>query len=204
VSIGLLIAFALAVLPLSVTPGVSSTLVATRVLTGGRAEGVKVACGTATGLYVHATAAAAGLAAVIMASSLAFTVVKVVGAVYLVWLGVVTWRNASRGTISDLPWIGHGSYVQALLGNVLNPKASAVYLTLLPQFIDPTASVIPQIYVLATVHVAVALVYLTLLSQLVAAAGTALSRPRVRALIQRVTGVVLVGLGLRAAAATRA
>lgn len=74
-----LLAFALAVLPLSLTPGASSTLVMTRVLAQGRAEGVKVAVGTVCGLYVHATTAAVGLAAVVMASSRAFLVLKIAG-----------------------------------------------------------------------------------------------------------------------------
>lgn len=199
-----LLAFALAVLPLSVTPGVSSTLVATRVLTGGRAEGVKVALGTATGLYVHATAAALGLAAVVMASSLAFTTLKVAGALYLVWLGISTFRGATRTASRALPWTGRSAYAQALLGNVLNPKASAVYLTLMPQFIDPAAPVVPQTYLLATVHVVVALTYLTLLTYVVAAAGHVLARPAWKSLLQRITGSVLVLLGVRTAVATRA
>ena len=195
-----LVAFSFVVLPLSLTPGASSTLVMTRVLAGGRAEGVKVAVGTATGLYVHATTAAIGLAALVMASSRAFIVLKLAGAAYLVAIGLSALMNGrSRGGRS-MPWSGHGSYVQAFLSNVLNPKAAAVYLTLLPQFLDPGKDVVPQIYALATVHVAVALTYLTLLSHVVAAAGVVLARPVWRMWTQRVTGAVLVFFGLRTAA----
>lgn len=197
----ILLAFAVAVLPLSLTPGVSSTLVMTRVLEGGRREGLKVAGGTATGLYVHATTAAIGLAAVVMASSRAFAALRLAGAAYLILLGLsALLQRRSRGA-RRLPWANHGSYVQAFLGNVLNPKAAGVYLTLLPQFLNPSRPVVPQIYALATVHVAVALVYLTLLSSVVAAAGVVLTKPAWRLWTQRTTAAVLVFFGLRTAVA---
>lgn len=193
-----LLAFALAVLPLSLTPGVSSALVTARVLSGGRTEGMKVAAGTACGLYVHATLAAAGLAAVVMASSQAFLAVKLAGAAYLVVLGLTALLRRSDRPARVLPWAGHGSWAQAFLGNVLNPKAAGVYLTLLPQFIDPDRPVVLQTYLLATVHVALATTVLTLLSCTVAALGGVLGRARSR--LQRTTGLVLVLLGVRAAA----
>lgn len=197
-----LLAFALAVLPLSLTPGASSTLVVTRVLAAGRsADGVKVAVGTACGLYVHATAAAVGLAAVIMASSRAFLVLRIAGAVYLVALGVCALVQRKSRMQRRLPWTGHGPYVQAFLGNVLNPKAAGVYLTLLPQFIDADRPVVPQIYALASMHAAVALTYLTLLSHVVDRAGGVLARPAWRTCMRRTTGLVLIFFGFRTATA---
>jgi threonine/homoserine/homoserine lactone efflux protein len=203
VPVHVLVAFALAVLPLSLTPGTSSTLVMTRVLAGGSVEGRKVALGTASGLYVHATMAAFGLAALVMASSRAFAVLKIVGAAYLVAIGLAALMQRQPRGKRRLLWSDHGSYVQAFLGNVLNPKAAGVYLTLLPQFIDPGRPVVPQIYLLATVHVAVALTYLTLLSHVVAAAGVVLTRPAWRSWMQRLTGAVLVFFGLRTAVTAR-
>lgn len=194
-----LLAFAVAVMPLSLTPGVSSTLVMTRVRAGGPAEGIKVAVGTACGLYVHATTAAVGLAALIMASSRAFLSLKIVGAAYLVAIGLAALLTRGNRTSRQLPWAGHNSFVQALLGNVLNPKAAGVYLTLLPQFVSADRGVVPQIYTLATIHVVVALMYLTLLSHVVAVAGRVLTRPAWRIGMQRVTGATLVFLGLRTA-----
>jgi len=86
--------FVLAVTPICLTPGASFTLVTQRVATGRRRDGFLVAAGTATGLCAHATLAAAGLSAVVMRSAEAFTVVKVAGALYLVWLGISTFRSA--------------------------------------------------------------------------------------------------------------
>ncbi|HVE64461.1 MAG TPA: LysE family translocator [Mycobacteriales bacterium] len=199
-----LLAFALTVLPLSITPGVSSALVTSRVLAGGRREGWKVACGTVTGLYVHATTAAVGLAAVVMASSRAFTLLKVAGALYLVGLGSSILLRRPTPQARSLPWHGLSSYTQAVLGNVLNPKAAGVYLTLLPQFVDPSRPVAPQVFVLATVHAAVALAWLGLLSQIVTAASSLLRGDAWRGWMGRTTGVVMVVLGLRTAVATRA
>jgi threonine/homoserine/homoserine lactone efflux protein len=200
---GVVVAFALAVLPLSLTPGVSSTLVTSRVLASGRREGLKVALGTATGLYVHATTAAAGLATVVMASSRAYAIVKIAGAAYLITLGLSALLRRGSAPKPELPWNARASYTQALLGNVLNPKAAGVYLTLMPQFINPNQAIAPQIYLLATVHVLVALTYLSLLTQVVDAAGGFLRRPRWRAYVQRTTGCALVLIGARTAATSR-
>jgi len=122
------------------------------------------------------------------------------GALYLIGIGVSALLQRQSNAKRRLPWADHGSYVQAFLGNVLNPKAAGVYLTLLPQFINADRPVVPQIYTLATVHVAVALIYLTLLSHVVAAAGLVLTKPAWRTWMQRVTGTVLIFFGLRTAA----
>src|ERR1700709_156123 len=127
-----------------VTPGVSVTLATQRTLRDGPAAGLRVAAGTACGLSFHATAAALGLAALVARSATAFTAVKLAGAAYLVVLGIAMLGAAPRGTAAApglearrLPWTGHGAFVQGLLGNVLNPRAATVYLTLVPQFIAP-------------------------------------------------------------------
>src|ERR1044071_4572638 len=114
--------FVLAVTPICLTPGASFTLVNQRVAVGRRRDGMLVAAGTATGLCVHAPLAAVGLSAGVMRSAEAFTVVKLVGAVYLIWLGVTTFRSGRRAseTTATAPWAGHGGYLQGFLGNVLN------------------------------------------------------------------------------------
>ena len=198
-----LLAFALAVLPLVLTPGVSFALVMSRVLDGGPAEGLKVAVGTACGLYVHATLAAAGPAALVMTSARTFAALRLVGACYLIVLGLAFLLRRERPPRRRLPWTGHGSLQQAFLGNVLNPKAAGVFLTLLPQFVDPARSLTPQIYLLATVQVAMGLVWLTGLSLLVATLGTAIRTPTWRTVMRKITAVVLVAFGTRTAVTTR-
>jgi threonine/homoserine/homoserine lactone efflux protein len=154
--------FLAAVAPITAAPGTSLTLVVARVAAGGRRQGWWVILGTVSGLYLHATLAAMGLAALVLRSSQAFWVVKLVGAGYLVGLGLWLLRSSVRRPVATpgparprrLPWRAHHPYLQALLGNVLNPKAAAVYLTLAPQFLEPGRPVLLPILVLATAHAA--------------------------------------------------
>src|SRR3990170_6337896 len=116
--------FVLAVTPICLTPGASFTLVTQRVATGRRRDGLLVAAGTATGLCLHATLAAVGLSAVVMRSAEAFMMVKLIGALYLIWLGITTfrsgWRSPETRMSTRMPWAGRGGYLQGFLGNVLN------------------------------------------------------------------------------------
>ncbi|RAO19455.1 LysE family translocator [Micromonospora noduli] len=202
--------FLLAVAPITATPGASLTLVVSRVASGGRRQGWWVILGTVTGLYVHATLAAVGLAALVLRSSQAFWVVKLVGAGYLVGLGLWMLWSASRRhteagrrpTVSArrLPWRVDHPYLQGLLGNVLNPKAAAVYLTLAPQFLEPGRPVLVPMLLLATAHVALATCWLAGWTVVSGAAARLLRTASVRRMLDRLTGVILVGLGVRAAA----
>ncbi len=208
------VAFGLAVLPICLTPGVSFTLVTQRVIARGRGAGFRVIAGTAAGLVCHATLAAVGLAALVMRSSEAFVLVKLVGACYLVWVGAsMLWRaRPSRATAAAsmpssttprLPWNARGDVAQGFLGNVLNPKAAAVYLTLAPQFLSRGEPVLPQMAALLAAHLIVAVSWLLAWSVAVDLGRRTFQRPRVRRGIDRATGTVLIAFGLRTAAAAR-
>ena len=200
-----LAAFAVAVLPIVVTPGASFTLVTQRSLAGERAAGRWVIAGTATGIYTHATLAALGLSAIVMRSSQVFVAVKLAGAAYLIGLGVMTlWR--SRGGGADpgarrrsLPWAGLHPYPQAVLANVLNPKAAAVYLTLAPQFLTARDVGLPSMLALATVHVLIMVVWLGVWSVALSGARRLTQFPGFRTWVNRAGGAVLVALGVRTA-----
>ncbi|GAA1690659.1 LysE family translocator [Fodinicola feengrottensis] len=204
-----ILGFALAVLPICLTPGASFSLVTQRVSTGRRQDGLMVTFGTVTGLFVHATLAAAGLSTLVMRSSEAFTVVKIGGAGYLVGLGCWTlWSTRRRKSAashpatpkrSRLPWSGHHPYVQGLLSNVLNPKAASVYLTLVPQFLNPQRPIAVQIALLALAHAAVVIGWLTGWTFVVSAAKRVLTASWFKTGMTRVTATVLIALGVRAA-----
>ncbi|RZT79092.1 threonine/homoserine/homoserine lactone efflux protein [Micromonospora violae] len=201
--------FLIAVAPITATPGASLTLVVSRVATGGRRQGWWVILGTVTGLYVHATLAAVGLAALVLRSSQAFWVVKLVGAAYLVGLGLwLLWSASRRRTGAGqrptvrprrLPWRVDHPYLQGLLGNVLNPKAAAIYLTLAPQFLEPGRPVLVPMLLLATAHAALHTCWLAGWTAVSGAAARLLRTAAVRRMLDRLTGVILVGLGVRAA-----
>jgi threonine/homoserine/homoserine lactone efflux protein len=140
-----LLLFILTALVLNATPGVDLLFTVSRTLQSGWRAGVAAALGISTGCVVHALAAALGLAALLAASSMAFTVIKLAGAAYLAWLAVgllqAAWRGA--GTAAQPAGVQQQSlrqvFTQGFLTNVLNPKVALFFLALLPQFIAPHA-----------------------------------------------------------------
>jgi threonine/homoserine/homoserine lactone efflux protein len=209
--------FLAAMLPVVATPGASLTLLIQRVTADGHRQALPVILGTATGIGLHATLALAGLSALVLRSSQAFTAVKFAGAVYLVGLGCWIWYSARRDLTHDRTRTRtrerpgrdrrrrsapRSGYLQALLGNILNPKAALVYLTLVPQFLDPAAPLAGQLLTLATVHIALTACWLLLWAVLLSRAARLLASAACRRAIARISATVLVALGIRTAAAS--
>lgn len=181
----------------------------------GRRAGLATATGTVLGLLVHVTAATIGLSALVASSATAFTVVKLVGAVYLVLLGVQALRvgrssHQPQGSDGHLrvpgqePVLSFGSGVrQGLLTNVLNPKVAVFFVAFLPQFLPADGQTLGGTAVLGALFVLMTAVYLLLLVAAVARAATLLSRPAVRRGLDRAAGVVFLGFGIRLATASR-
>jgi threonine/homoserine/homoserine lactone efflux protein len=148
--------FLITALVLNATPGVDLLLTLTRTLQGGMRAGCAAALGIGCGCIVHTLAAALGLAALLAASALAFTLVKWLGAAYLLWLAFGMLRSALRGTPQDslavttaagpAPW--RAIFAQGFLTNVLNPKVALFFLALLPQFIAADAPSKPLAFLL--------------------------------------------------------
>ena len=201
----------------TIVPGADMALVMRQVFIGGTSLAQRTIYGNLTGLVVHATALAAGMSALLAASAEAYTVVKLAGACYLVFLGVQTLLAARRreadaaSAAADSGGSVHTcgvpsprtAYLQGLISTVLNPKPALFFLTYLPQFIDESRPVLPQIAFLAGVHILVGLIWMTLYAHLVARAHRTLTRSDVRRWLERVTGVVLIALGLRVAVEQR-
>jgi threonine/homoserine/homoserine lactone efflux protein len=191
----------------TLVPGADMALVTRQVLVGGTNLAQRTIFGNLTGLVVHAVALAVGLSALLVASAEAYTVVKIAGAVYLVYLGVQSLRSARRAGEADaddakvpgrVPSM-RTAYVQGLVSTVLNPKPALLFLTYLPQFVDESRPVLPQIAFLAGVHIVVGLIWMTLYAHLVQRAHRTLTRGDVRRWVEGATGVVLIALGLRVA-----
>jgi threonine/homoserine/homoserine lactone efflux protein len=192
----------------TVVPGADMALVMRQVFIGGTGLAQRTIFGNLTGLLVHAIALAAGLSALLAASAEAYTVVKLAGAAYLVFLGIQTLLAARRREATEAaqgPVAVRGApstrtaYFQGLVSTVLNPKPALLFLTYLPQFVDESRPVLPQIAFLAGLHILVGLIWMTLYAHLVARAHRTLTRSDVRRWLERVTGVVLIALGLRVA-----
>lgn len=185
-----------------VTPGPDMTLVARNTFAGGRPSGLATSAGTCCGLLVHATVAALGLSAVLLASSQAFTVVKIAGAAYLIFLGIRTILGARHEAASPDrpkgadPWV---AYRQGVLTNVLNPKVAIFFLSLLPQFVEPGAGFTWRLLLLSGLFIVMGLVWLTIYTTALHAVSRFVGRPRVRTVIGSATGCVLMALGVRLA-----
>lgn len=176
------------------------------------ALGRAAALGAQSGLCVHMAAAALGLSVLAARSAYAFTLIRLAGAAYLVFLGVRALLAARR---ADRPVAApdrgrvprrerstrRGSFAEGFLTNVLNPKAALFFLSVLPQFVDHGAGgVTGQIFLLGAVDVVVGVGYWLALVVVAARLGALLERPRVRRAWERVTGWLFVALGLGVAA----
>jgi threonine/homoserine/homoserine lactone efflux protein len=201
--------FAIAALVLIMIPGPDQALITRNALAGGRTSGLLTMTGGVLGLTVHATAAAFGLSALLLASAKAFTVLKIVGAVYLVWLGFQTLRAAARSRREPAteqaavdPRGRTVSLRQGFLANALNPKVALFFVTFLPQFLSADAGS-PRVQALLLSAIFAGL-YLAWFASYVAAVdrlGRWLRRPKVKARIEQVTGFVLVTVAVRLATA---
>ncbi len=196
--------FLLGSLVITLVPGADMALVTRQVLTRGRSVAQTTITGNLSGLVVHAAALAAGLSALLVASATAYTAVKLAGAAYLVYLGLQSLRQAKRtkreaGPAEPPPAARRSAYLQGLISTVLNPKPALFFLSYLPQFIDRGHSVVLQVAFLAGIHIVIGFVWLTLYGWLVSRLQLVITRPRVKAAMERISGVVLVALGIRVA-----
>jgi len=175
-----------------VTPGVDMALVTKNALLHGRRAALATAFGVNVGIALWTLAAALGVAAVVRASAEAFDVVKFAGALYLVYLGVQALRRRERMAVARQRV---SPFWQGLISNALNPKIAVFFTSLLPQF----GHSLPALLLLGALFNAIGIVWLTVYALAAARGRAALRRPRVRAALDYVSGVVLVGLGVRLA-----
>lgn len=200
-----LVVFVVAALALLVVPGPAVLYVVARSIHQGRRAGLASVLGIHVGTLVHIAAATVGLSALVVSSAVAFTAVKIAGAVYLVGLGL--WTLFSRRAEPDVALGGERSlrraFAQGVVVNVLNPKTALFFLAFLPQFVDPNAAhPALQIAFLGILFALLGLVTDSLWALVAGTAGGVLRRSRRFVRTQRyVTGTVYVGLGVATALA---
>jgi threonine/homoserine/homoserine lactone efflux protein len=195
------IEFVLASLLLIVLPGPDQALIMRNALVGGRTAGIRTMLGGASGLTIHAGAAALGVSALLATSATAYGTLKLVGIAYLVYLGVRMLLAAQRPPTHDAPAPGTRAFAQGFVSNALNPKVALFFLTFVPQFLPDRGATLPTALMLSATFAAMYLAWFTGLVTLVELVGNALRRPRVQAWTERVTGGALLAFGLRLAAA---
>jgi threonine/homoserine/homoserine lactone efflux protein len=197
-----LVLFVAASLALIVTPGPDMIYVITRGIGQGRGAGLLSALGVSLGIIVHTTFAALGLSVVLRSSAIAFSVVKYVGACYLIYLGLKSIR--SKGAL--LASVGHQQpapqgtiFWQGVVSNVLNPKVALFFLAFLPQFVRPNGSApAVQMVSLGLLFAAFGVIFLCGVGFFSGSIGHWLrQRPGIADKLKWVTGSILIGLGLR-------
>jgi threonine/homoserine/homoserine lactone efflux protein len=199
--------FLLAATALAVVPGPAVAYIVTQSIDQGRRAGLVSAFGVASGGLVHVAAATVGLSALIASSATAFTVVKLVGAAYLIVVGIRrilsgdAEETAPRAFRAPLRRV----YRQGVIVNVLNPKTALFFLAFVPQFVDPhRGAVWPQVAVLGVIFVSVAVLSDMTYALVSDAIAGRLRRTGTGARVRRwLTGGVFVVLGITAAAARR-
>ena len=208
--------FIAVVLGLFLIPGPAVLLTLTRTVQGGRRVGVFTGLGIATGDFIHALCTAVGLSALLMTSSLAFTIVKLCGAAYLIYLGVraITSKPgrapaATTTTFTAVPANGAANtgptparaFLQAIPAEALNPKTALFFLAFLPQFTHPEhGSALAQLITLGLIFATMSAVYTVLLALSVRPLGRITRRLRWLVRWQgKLVGSIFIGLGLKVA-----
>ncbi len=203
-----LMIFSAAAIAITLVPGPSMLYVASRSIVHGRTAGIWSAFGLATGLLIHTVSASLGLSAVFIHFPLAFLVVKYLGAIYLIYLGIqmlITKKSISQTPTTSPPLSSLRIYGQGIVTEVLNPKTALFFLSFLPQFIDPlqgTSAI--QMMTLGFI-----LVFTALVADLfIAITGGTLSKsvlaqPLLQKVQNWIAGTVLIALGFRLAISDR-
>ncbi|GAA4927848.1 threonine/homoserine/homoserine lactone efflux protein [Nonomuraea thailandensis] len=208
-----MIAFAVASLLVSMIPGPTTVVILRQSIRSGRSAGVATVLGNETGWLLWCLAAAFGLSALLLVSELAFDVMRIAGALVLVWFGArmvwQAWRGPSGSRPGSPPapppaapslW---SCYRSGLLTNLANPKAGVFALSFLPQFVPEGAPAMPALLLLAVASTLIDLVWYLGIVRLVVAAERFFRRPAVRRCLEYVSGTLLIGLAVRLALTSR-
>ncbi|MFD2189243.1 LysE family translocator [Pistricoccus aurantiacus] len=205
--------FLLAITLLSMTPGVDTLLVIRNTSRGGFRDGAVTSLAICSGLFVHAAVSALGISLILLNSAWAFELLKLLGAGYLIWLGAQSLLSARRGAglpVASVTSDGKASrrslwlpLREGFLSNVLNPKTIVFYMAFLPQFIGPSDPPLLKSLWLASLHFLIANIWQIAIVLMIGRAGKWLAQRRVARGLNGLTGLMLVGFGLKLALAQR-
>lgn len=225
-----ILAFTLAAALVAITPGPDTFLVIINTLKRGLRHGLATVFGIASGGLFHAALFAFGVAQVLVYSPTVFMVVKLLGAGYLLWLGIGALRGAiwvkkcavdevvgasgeaSRPHPNPLPPAGEGTrqapslrsaFVQGLITNAFNPKVAVFYLAFLPQFMRPTDDIAVKSVLLIGIHYAIGFVWLSLVALFVVQFNTWLRKSMVQRVLEGTVGAAMTFFGVKLALASR-
>ena len=209
-----LITFAIASTLVTLLPGPDFMLVLRNAFRGGRRIGWWTAAGTTTGLALWAVAASLGLSSLVAASRVGYDALRLIGAAYLIWLGVTTLRSRQPMLVEgveeqrslDLPSGRTGAlraYLNGVISDLCNPKVGVFFVAFLPAFIPPHGSVSEFSLLFGLWNAVEVGLYFAVVVWLISRGTTWLHRPRFRRRLEQVTGAALIGFGIRLATEAR-
>jgi threonine/homoserine/homoserine lactone efflux protein len=196
------IAFSALAALLTIAPGPDFVLVVRTAIGYDRKCAVAVSLGICSGLFVWALVSAIGVAAVVTASAVAYTALRVAGGAYLLWLGISAIRHAGRGddvaTPNSTPRFRSSvhAFRTGLINNILNPKVGVFYVTAVPTFVPDDAPVLLVSLLLASIHVVMGVAWLVGVAVLVDRVRVLLTRRRAQRRLERASGAALMGFGV--------
>jgi RhtB (resistance to homoserine/threonine) family protein len=184
------------------SPGIDTALITKRTISAGKTDGFKMALGITAGALVHTFAAAFGLSAVLMQSAFAFEIVKYIGAAYLIYLGVSSLISKGKNKEQELENQKemHGlAFKQGFFSNVLNPKVAIFFLTFLPQFVNTDSHAAKQLILMGIIYTLLSIVWFIVFVIFINYLRKWLMTPNVQSMMEKATGIVLIGFGLKLA-----
>ena len=200
-----LLSFAILAGLLTMLPGLDTAQVLRSVTIGGKNSAYATVAGILTGVWIWGAAAALGISALLVASEIAYTAVKWAGAVYLVYLGIrMLWESRRITHESVQAKIADKSstkkaFSRALLINLTNPKTGVFYIAILPQFLPTEFPALVGGLLLATIHNLLTLIWFSMMIYGASFAKETLQNPKVQKIIERASGIALIGFGIRVA-----
>ncbi len=197
-----LIAFSIAAGLLTLTPGLDTALMLRTAAVEGPRRATATGAGILTGCLVWGAAVAIGLGALLTASETAFTLLKWAGAAYLVWMGAgMILKPRKQFDLEASPRAG--GFGRGLFTNLLNPKVGVFYVSFLPQFVPAGMAAAPWMFGLAVLHAAMGVAWFAVLVGATVPLSSLLKRAGVVAWLDRITGGVLIGFGVKLALTRR-
>jgi RhtB (resistance to homoserine/threonine) family protein len=183
------------------SPGIDTALLTKRTISDGKGDGFKMALGITSGSLVHTFAAAFGLSAILMQSAAAFEIIKYVGAIYLIYLGITSFLTKKENKVEEVDQraVIRSAFKQGLFSNVLNPKVAIFFLTFLPQFIYAESGAAKQLILMGMIYTLLSITWFFLYVFFINYLRTWLTTPKVQGWMEKATGIVLIGFGLKLA-----
>lgn len=209
ISLQLALAFLTASVLITIAPGPDNLMVLSVGISRGRSAGVGFGLGCALGCFTHTLWATLGIGAIVLASESAFTFLKMAGAAYLLYIGVMAWRHAGAMALTRLD-SSKGEPMAAqirrgFVANAINPKVALFFIAFLPQFVDPTRGVVwPQMLLLGVLFAAQTVVIFGSLGWFAGSIGVWLQQqPKLAVWLDRCAGTIFIGLALHLATVRR-